>query len=138
MLSEWNKLTGELSFEERQLVDHICVAGLKETRHLLNEREHETGQAQTAGAILAFETIQDQQFGTCEEFLEQQRKLDQRCTQLRNSEQLAEYWKTRGQQLQIEFVLDRILAYRVMTHQIVASISARAGLYVGEWSRHDP
>lgn len=133
MLSEWNKLTGKLSFEELNLIDHICDEGLKETRQLLKEK----GEDQTRGAILAFETIEDQQFGTCEEFLEQRSKLDQKCTQLRKDERLAEYWKTRGQQLQIEFVLDRILAYRVMTRQIVASISARAGLYVGEWSRHE-
>lgn len=135
MLSEWNKLTGDLSFEERQLVNHICTEGLKETRKLLKERTHKTGLAQTRGAILAFETIQDEQFTTCQQFLEQQEKLRRRCVELRGDEQLLEYWKVRGQQLQIEFVLDRILAYRAMTNQVVASISARAVLYVGNWVR---
>lgn len=132
MLSEWSKLTGELTFEERQLVDHICEVGLKETRELLKTKEHETERAQTEGAVLAFEIIEESQF-TCQEFLDQHAKLEERCRGLRNHEQLLDYWKMRGQQLQLEFILDRLLAFRVMTFQVQASISARAGLYVAKW-----
>ena len=129
MLSQWRKLEGDLSFEERELVNNICVNGLKETRRLLEKRK----SSQTEGAILAFETIEEQQFTTCEEFLDQRGKLERRCIELRDNEQSSEYWEVRGQQLQIEFILDRILAYRVMSRQLAAHISARAGLYVGEW-----
>ncbi len=126
-------LTGDLIFEERQLVDHICEEGLKETRELLRTKEHETGRAQTEGAILAFEIIEEAQFGNCQEFLDQWTKLEERRQTLRDGQQLLGYWKMRGQQLQLEFMLDRLLAFRVMIHQVQASISTRAGLYVGEW-----
>ena len=135
MISEWVKLTGALTFEERQLVDYICETGLKGTRKLLKTRKHDTGRAQTEGAILAFEIIEDAQFTTCQEYLDQWKKLEEQCRKLRDNKQLLDYWKTRGQQLQLEFILDRLLAFRVMTHQVQASISARAGLYVGEWQK---
>ena len=39
-----HNLSGELTFEERQLINHICETGLKETRALLKKRDHDTGR----------------------------------------------------------------------------------------------
>lgn len=134
MNPEWVKLEpDELAFEERQLVDHICAVGLKETRQLLAQRTHEAGREQTRGAILAFEFIEDAGFTTCSEFIGQWQTLEKRVEQIRANEERIGYWKTRGQQLQLEFILERILAYRVLTGQIDARHFARAGLYVVRW-----
>lgn len=136
MNPEWKKLTGDLSYEEQQLIIHICDKGLKETRQLLKKREHETERAQTEGAILAFQTIEDHHFTTCQELMGQWNKLDQRCDELRSQDRnIVEYWHMRGQQLQVDFILERILAYRVITKQITATLSGRAAIYVGEWQQ---
>lgn len=130
MIGNWDNLTGDLTWKERGLVNHICESGLKETRALLKE-----GSSQTAGAILAFETIYDAQFSTIEQFVDQWKKLEEKAQSLRNQDIRSGYWKLRGQQLQFEFILERILAYRVMLGEVSSSISARAGIYVGEWYR---
>lgn len=134
MNNEWNKLVGDLTFEEQKLLTYICNAGIRETRELLKRRKHETAKAQTQGAILAFETIEDYPFTTCLQLIEQWRKLDTNCEKLRNQDaQVVDYWKMRGQQLQLSFILERILAYRVLTKQIDARLSARAAIYVEQW-----
>lgn len=136
MNQEWNKLRGELSFEERQLVNRICEQGLQETRELLKTQDIKIPQARTRGAIQAFEIIADHQFETFEGFVNQWEKLEKRRIKLQSERgTVIKYWETRGQQLQIEFVLDRLLAYRVMRTQVKATISARAANYVGDWWR---
>ncbi len=139
MLCNWQEMTGELSYEEKMLVEHICEAGLKETRALLEEDSNggtRTGRAQTKGAIQAFETIQNAGFTMIDDFLGVRCELEIKCEQIRRDDiddRILEYWNLRGQQIQYEFVLDRILAYRVMTQRMESSISARAGIYVDEW-----
>lgn len=138
MNSEWNKLIGDLTYEERELLTYICNAGLRETRELLKRKEHVTGKARTQGAILAFETIEDYPFTTCLQLIEQWQKFDANCRKLRNQdEQIVHYWKMKGQQLQLSFILERILAYRVLTKQIDARISARAAIYVEQWMQQN-
>jgi hypothetical protein len=123
----WNELTGNLTFEEQQLVDYICDAGLKETRELQSKKP----SAQTAGAILAFEILQDIRMSTFNELKEQYHLLEDRMNSMRGN--VADYWKIRGQQLQIEFILDRLLAYRVLTDELDAPIPDRAGEYVSKY-----
>lgn len=139
MKSEWAKLEGKLTFEEKSLVNHICETGLQSTKSLLLKTTQTTTRAQTEGAILAFEILVDANLRTFKDYIDQWDKFEERCRTYRdrekaNNKDILAYWKIRGQQLQIQFILDRLLAYRAMTNQIHdVSLSSMAVEYVGRW-----
>lgn len=132
---EWRKLIGEFSYEELKLIQHICTTGIAECQQLLNQNRPDTSNEQTKGAILAFQTIQDHPPKSPQELIDQHQKFNTKCRELRNSDKILQYWNKRGQQLQLEFILERILAYRVLTQQITDNVAlyASAVQYVHQW-----
>lgn len=124
----WGMLKGELDREERKFMLYLIERGIAETQPLYEQSK----SPQTRGAVEAF--ISFRQFNSIEEFEQFWNELNDGMEDARQADENPFYWRLRGQQAQIEFILDRILAWRVKHGRADAtSLSAKAVISVVEY-----
>ncbi len=112
MVYKWEMLKGEMDSDERKFMRYIAGVGLIEADFSHNQNPN----PQSQGAIEAFRTLQD--FNYFDEFKQYWEDLsdgleEYKDTGLWSKIDLDFCERLRGQRLQVEFILDRLLVWRV-------------------------
>lgn len=125
MIQKNDELTGDFSFDERKYIDYIIATGLKECKNLLAKNN----RPQTQGAIFGF--IKIQTINSYEEFYNAWDRVHKEVEASRyKKDNIDEYWQLRGEELQFEFVMTRLITLRiVLTDLTVKSYSCHSMMH---------